>query len=352
MTSVPKTVQWLLLVLASVVIASALEYIQLPAALLIGPMVAAIAFGVAGCVLVLPAWLAPAAFAIFGVMIAASIEPELFGSLMEDWPVLFGASFATLAASALLGWLISRWRIMPGTTAIWGSVPGAASAMVLMADAFGADARLVAFMQYVRVIIVSVAAAFVARLFVDTSGVEHSIDWFPAPDWPAFGLTIAIAAVGSALGVLVRLPSPYFLGPLIIGVALHAGGGVSYQIPPWLLALAYCIIGWSIGLRFSRSVLLHAIRTLPQILVAVVVLMGFCGLIAWWLAYYLEVDALTAYLATSPGGMDTVAIVAAASGTVDISLVMAMQMLRFLIVLISGPPLARWLAGKSPPPTT
>ena len=98
--------------------------------------------------------------------------------------------------------------------------------------------------------------------------------------------------------------------------------------------------------------LLHAIRTLPQILVAVVVLMAFCGLIAWWLAYYLEVDALTAYLATSPGGMDTVAIVAAASGTVDISLVMAMQMLRFLIVLISGPPLARWLAGKSPPPAT
>ena len=41
--------------------------------------------------------------------------------------------------------------MLPGTTAVWGSSPGAATAMVLMAEAFGADARLVAFMQYLRV---------------------------------------------------------------------------------------------------------------------------------------------------------------------------------------------------------
>lgn len=344
-----KASQWLVLTAASVVLAAAFEAIRLPAALLLGPMAAAIAMGASGFILVLPKALPAAAFAILGVMIAGAIEPELFGSLLTDWPILFGATVATLLASAALGWLISRWRIMPGTTAIWGSFPGAASAMVLMAEAFGADARLVAFMQYVRVIIVSVAAALVARLFVDTSAIERTVEWFPVIQWRAFGWALAVAAVGGLLGPLLRLPSPYFLGPFILGVALHAGAGITFQLPEWLLGATYCLIGWYIGLRFSRQVLLHAIRTLPQILVAVAVLMSFCGLIAWWMAHYLGVDALTAYLATSPGGMDTIAIVAAASGTVDMSLVMAMQTLRFLIVLVTGPPLARWLAGKPPP---
>ena len=72
--------------------------------------------------------------------------------------------------------------MLPGTTAVWGSSPGAATAMVLMADAFGADARLVAFMQYLRVIFVSMAAALIARCG-STLGVEPPpIVWFPPID--------------------------------------------------------------------------------------------------------------------------------------------------------------------------
>ena len=59
------------------------------------------------------------------------------------------------------------------------------------------------------------------------------------------------------------------------------------------------------------------------------------------LSHELGIDPLTAYLATSPGGMDSVAIIAAASDSVDISFVMALQSARFLIVLLLGPSLAR-----------
>ena len=54
-------------------------------------------------------------------------------------------------------------------------------------------------------------------------------------------------------------------------------------------------------------------------------------------------DPLTAYLATSPGGADTVAIIAA-STPVDVPFVMAMQTGRFLLVLALGPSLARLVA--------
>ena len=73
------------------------------------------------------------------------------------------------------------------------------------------------------------------------------------------------------------------------------------------------------------------------------------GAIAFVLVHEMGVDPLTAYLATSPGGMDTVAIVAIAAGNVDISFVMTMQALRFLFVLIAGPPIARLVASWARP---
>ncbi len=79
-------------------------------------------------------------------------------------------------------------------------------------------------------------------------------------------------------------------------------------------------------------------------MLSIIALMTFCGGLAWVLAHELGIDPLTAYLATSPGGMDSVAIIAAASDTVDISFVMALQTARFLFVLVLGPPIARLIA--------
>ena len=280
--------------------------------------------------------------AVVGCLIAGSISPAIFATFADDWLLFTSVVLATLAASSFLGWFISRFKGLPGTTAVWGSAPGGATAMVLMAGAFGADARLVAFMQYLRVIMVSIAAAVIARLWVDTSGVEEPQHiWFPAIIWPAFASTIAIAVAGSYLGRLLRLPSPYFLGAVILGSTLHLGFGVPLQLPEWLLAVSYALIGWAIGLNFTSGILRHALRALPQIIGSIVALIGFCGGMAWLISYELGIDPLTAYLATSPGGLDSVAIIAAASDSVDISFVMALQSARLLFVLVFGPPLAR-----------
>jgi membrane AbrB-like protein len=345
MAKLPRWLQWLLLLAVSVLFAGLLEFAALPAALLIGPMLVAIVAGTSGATVRVPRPAFAAAQAVVGCLIAASISPEIFSAFADDWPLFAGAVVATLAASSFLGWFISHFRVLPGTTAVWGSAPGGATAMVLMAGAFGADQRLVAFMQYLRVIMVSVAAALVARLWVDTSGVEAPQQiWFPAIDWPAFAITVGVAAVGGAIGHLLRLPSPYFLGAVILGAGVHLGLDVPMQLPEWLLAVSYALIGWTIGLNFTSAILRHAARALPQIVGSILALMTFCGGLAWLLSHELGIDPLTAYLATSPGGMDSIAVIAAASENVDISFIMALQSARLLMVLIFGPSLARLVA--------
>ena len=94
-----------------------------------------------------------------------------------------------------------------------------------------------------------------------------------------------------------------------------------------------------------------AARALPQSAGAMILLMAFCGLLAWLLVVLLHVDPLTAYLATSPGGVDAATIIAA-STEVDMPFVMAMQTVRMIMLLVVGPPVARWVAGtldRAPP---
>ncbi len=339
--------QWLLLAVLSVVVATVLEWGAVPAALLIGPMMAGIAVGVNGATVRPPAWSFVAAQGIIGAMIVGAIEPALFSTLFAGWPVILAVVLSTLAASSLLGAMVGRWGSLPGTTAVWGSAPGAASAMVVMAEAFGADARLVAFMQYLRVIMVSVSAAVLARIWVDVGDAAAApIIWFPPLVLPDFAVTLFVAFAGAFGGRMSGIPGATLLGPLVLGVGLHLGLGLDLQLPEWLLATSYAIIGWSIGLRFTRPILIHAARSLPQIIGSILVLIGFCAALGAVLSASFGVDPLTAFLATSPGGMDSVAIIAAASGRVDLSFVMTLQMTRFLIVLLVGPPLARVIARR------
>ena len=233
---------------------------------------------------------------------------------------------------------------MPGTTSVWGSSPGAAAAMVIMAAEFGADARLVAFMQYFRVACVAGLASVIAAVWTHTTGTAHpATEWFLAVHWEAFGETLLVAGLCATAGRFLRIPSGPMVLTLLFGFVLHLLGAIEIELPKWLLAGTFALLGWSVGLQFTPAILAHAVRAIPKILPSVTLLIAFCGGLAFVLTRTLGIDALPAYLATSPGGMDSIAIIAA-STHVNVPFVMALQTIRFLIIVMAGPHLARLVA--------
>lgn len=257
----PGFAQWALVLALSVLFFFIIEFVGMPAAGLIGPMIAGVVAGTHGAIIRVPRHVFAIAQGIIGVLIAGTIQPEILATIVADWPLFLAFTLSTLAASSYLGWQISRWRILPGSTAIWGAAPGAASVMVIMADAFGADFRLVAFMQYLRVMMVAAVAAITAAFLVpDAAGHAVEVDFLPVLRPVDFGLTLAVIGVGAGLGALLRLPSPYFMRVLILSLVLHFGAGLSFQLPPWLLLIGYACIGLSIGLNFTRPIVRHAAR--------------------------------------------------------------------------------------------
>ncbi|MFM2058442.1 MAG: hypothetical protein RLY71_2827 [Pseudomonadota bacterium] len=343
--------RWVLLAGLSGLCAFGLEQLHLPAAWLMGPMLAAIALAVAGLPVRLPRPLFFGAQGVVGVMMASHLPVTILPQIAVDWPLFLAGTLSTLLVSSLLGWLMSRTGALPGTTAIWGSSPGAAAAMTLMSEFHGADMRLVAFMQYLRVLCCVLAASLVAHHFhLDATPPALALH----SDIPPLTLaaSLAVALLGMLAGWRLNVPGGPLLVPLALGIVAQLSGLVQLEMPPPLLALGYALIGCGIGLRFTPEVLRHAARVLPMALASVLTLVAVNAGVAVLLVWLADLDPLTAFLATSPGGADSVAIIAASSAasSLDAPFVMAMQILRFLVVVTLGPALARWLSARGQPP--
>lgn len=348
----PRWQQWGILLTLSAAFIGILELVRIPAAWLLGPMFAGIIIGAFQGRIQIPSLAFKGSKAIIGCMIAASLSPQVIAHFMHDWWLFVGIILLTIVASSIMGYIMAKMHVMPGTTAVWGTTPGAAATMVIMAETFGADARLVAFMQYMRVLLVTVAASVIA-LFAVPSAADEAIRttvgfaWFPPIGLVAFGSTLLVAGIGSAVAGRFHMPAGYMLIPLLLGGLLQGMGLIEMQLPRWLLAPSFALLGWRIDLTFDPYSLRHAYKALPAVLTSVVLLMAFCGVLAWVLVQVLGVDPLTAYLATSPGGLDTVAVIAASRPYVDISFVVTLQTARLFLLSVICPSLARYLAKRS-----
>ncbi len=331
-------------------LAALLHALHAPASMLLGSMLVAMGFALRAPGLRVPPPLFGVAQGLLGCLMARSLQPAVLQRVAHDWPLFLGFTLLVLGASAALGYTLARRHVLPGTTAVWGLAPGAASAMVVMADAYGADARLVALMQYLRVVMVTLLASLVSALWAGhAAAVAAPADWLAWSSPGHIAATLLLALGGMAVARALRISAGAMLVPLVTGIALQGLGWLTIELPAPLLGLAYAVLGWSVGLRFTRPILNHAWNALPHVLSAILSLIALGLLLACALVVLGGFDPLTAYLATSPGGADSVAVIAA-SAAVDAGFVMAMQLARFIMVFLFGPRLFQWIAQRTIPP--
>ena len=337
----PAPARWLALAVLSAGITAMWSYGELPAALLIGPMIGGIVLGVNGARMEIPRWSYLGAQGVIAAMIAGSMTPAIAQTLSHGAALFVAAAATTLIGATLLGWLMSRTGLLPGATAVYGMSPGAASAMVMLSEAHGADKSLVAFMQYTRVLCVAFATTLVAHFWAGGTSHPPGPAWLAAVDWGNLALVLALTFASQQVARLSRLQGYGLIGPMILVGAAHAMGWIDIDLPRWLLAISYALLGWHIGLGFRRQELIHAGRALPLVLGGALALVAFCALVSWVVAWFAHVDGLTAYLAMSPGGADVAAIIAASTPGVDLPFVLALQTIRLFATIALAPSIIR-----------
>jgi len=284
--------------------------------------------------------------ATLGVMLGTFLESSSLTSLADDWLPVAVVSVGTLVLSVAAGLVLTRTTEVDAPTGTLGMVAGGASGIVAMADELGADARLVAFMQYLRVLVVVLSIPVVVALGFPAAGGGPGPDDGPllagVSDWL---LTAGVAVAGAWAGRLTRLPAATLLGPLLLAGTITLISSDALEVPPLAREVAFGLIGLEVGLRFTAETLRAMGRLLGPVVIAILGLMAGSFLFALGLSATTSASLLESYLATTPGGLYAVLAVAFGAGA-DTTFVVAVQTLRLLSLVILAPFVVRWVVRR------
>ncbi|ABS05332.1 AbrB family transcriptional regulator [Kineococcus radiotolerans] len=297
----------------------------------------------------LPARLGTAGQAAVGVTIGTLVQLSTLAALGEHWLPVLLVTLATLLLSLGTGWVLGRHRDLDAVTGAFALVAGGASGLVVIARQLGADERVVAVVQYVRVLLVVLSLPVVLNVVFGVRATGGAAA--PAGDpWAGVLLVVVCGLAGPWLGRRAHLPAHTLLGPLLLAaVASLTGLSGAAVVPDPVQQVAYALIGLQIGLRFTPASLLTVARVLPAAVALVVVgVLGSAGL-GVLLSRATGLPELDTYLATTPGGLYAVLAAAVGSGA-DATFVLSVQVLRLLVMLLAAPALAGLLARARPGP--
>lgn len=287
--------------------------------------------------------------ALTGVSLGVYVESSSLSAVADAWLPVALVSGATLGLSLLCGWALVRAVHLDPPTAALGMVAGGASGIVGMAGELGANDRLVAVMQYLRVlVVVLLTPILVAVAFGGPQGADAGGSPTTAPllgNLGDFALLAAALALGAVAAVLTRVPAGSLLGPMIAAAVLTLAVG-DFEVPAIIREPAFAAIGLQVGLRFTPGLVRQAGRLLVPTLLCVAALLVACFGLALFLRGTADVPLLDAYLATTPGGL--YAVLAAAFGTgADTTFVIAVQTLRLFVMILLAPVVVRALVTRA-----
>ncbi|MDR2301842.1 MAG: AbrB family transcriptional regulator [Deltaproteobacteria bacterium] len=336
-----KILNWLFLAGLSLAWVFVLGSIDCPAYHFLGPMISGVIVSLAGRAPDVPKWSFPLAQSFIGALVARGFSHGFWAILAGSWPYLVIGTIWAILLGSLMSLILLKLRLIHENTAFWSLSPGGAAIMVIMASEHGGNMAVVAFGQYFRVLLISVAAVLVSSFFMEAQITRAPIVLFPPVPWLDLGLTL----VAVALGLFIAHLFPFIPGGQLLIPMVLAGFSKNYLdhsifLPPWLLYPCYALMGWRIGLSFTRESLKIVLRLIPGLFLGIMGMFAGCAFFGWVMALGTGLDPLTAYLASCPGGLDAVTIIAASSGA-DLPFITAMQAMRLIMVISLGP----WFYG-------
>lgn len=322
--------------------------LQLPLPWLLGSMLATTVASVAGAPMSIPKLARTSMLLVLGVMLGSRFDPTLVDHLQQwAWTLGILPLYVVVIALSMM-WYMHRVAGLDPKTAYFASSPGGLGEMVLLADAYGADARRVSLVHAQRVLLVVTSVPFVARemeLLLPQGAVlvnnQVSLEG-------AFGL-LASGVLGYWLARLIRMPSAALLGPMIASAVVHVTGHVSSQPPDVVVAVAQLVIGASVGSRFSGLGARMVLTTLGHGVVLTVLMLIMSAGFAFVAHLLSGLPLLTILIAYVPGGVAEMALVALALG-IDPALVTTHHLVRIFLVVALAPFALRFLFPSEPKP--
>jgi uncharacterized protein len=292
-----------------------------------------------------PIWLRTLARVVLGLTIGAAVTTDtlraIAGALL---PVTINI-VALVVLGIVLAMTISRFTHMDLASALCAATPGALGAMVSLADDLGGDSRVVASMHLVRLVSILLCIPTIAHAFFPRVGAATvAATAGAAPTWALLALLV-LGLVTAVVAVRLKLPAGEILATMAVAAVANQAWLHLEQMPTAWPVFAQWIIGAGVGVGVTRAVL-RDFRpfALAGALMTVTMILAGLGL-GWLLLQTTPLDAVTAFVGSTPGGADQMVLLAGELGA-NAQLVAAMHVARQVMLMLLLPFVIRVTARR------
>jgi membrane AbrB-like protein len=322
----------------------AFTYLQLPAGLVSGSVLAVAIAALFGRPMRLPLPLARICYVVVGILLGAVVTPETLRGV-TTWPIsilcLMLCSIALMLATSSYLRIVHRWDPL---SALMGASPGAMAQVIALSSELGADLRAVAIVQTVRVLLIVIGLPNGLALFgfaVPAVAVARG-----EADMAVLGQMILLAAVSVSFAVAflyLRFPGGLMFGALTGSALLHGTGFIQAVLPWWIGSAAVIALGGLVGSRFANTSARMLVGYLGAAFGSFAVSMAVSAVFIAIVVHFYPFVVANVVIAFAPGAQDTMMVLALALH-LDPVYVGAHHLARFLVVTFAVAVGARWVA--------
>ncbi|MGA7269066.1 MAG: AbrB family transcriptional regulator, partial [Aestuariivirga sp.] len=275
----------------------------------------------------MPDWLRAMAFILLGIQTGTSVTWDTVDRAAQ-WPLSIAFLGLTVVAVtwASTAYFIRRCK-WDAATALFASLPGALSLVLLLASGTRADMRRVTIAQCIRLFFLVAALPAVINLI--SPGEGFHLQQPVAGDLAGIATLVAIATVAGLALEKLRFPAGLILGPTLVAAGFELSGIVDGALPAGLLIPANVILGVMIAARFTAFSFGEFLAALREGFSGFLIALGIAAVGAAITAWVADLPLALTLLAFSPGGLDAMTIMAFALN-LDPAYVGAHQVARYL----------------------
>lgn len=153
----------------------------------------------------------------------------------------------------------------------------------------------------------------------------------------SFFVTFITALAGGLLFSFLQIPVPWLLGSMSAVLIGSKISKIPFTWPSKIRDTGLMILGYSIGLAFTKEALLQIIAKLPIMLILTVILMIFCAGIAFIVSKLSGINYPTILTGSIPGGLSQIITFAEEVKGIDITTVTFLQVTRVLMIIFFVP---------------
>ena len=304
------TIKFISVLIISFPSAIVAEYLNIPLAWFLGPMLATSIGALMGLKIIIPRIVLSSILILLGLYIGNYIDKDLF-SQIHQWAFTSLIMFAYIILSIfIVSIYLQKFSKYEKKTSIFSAAPGALGPLMILAEDAKTDLSQVATSHLIRLIIIITVFPFIVNSFYDVDSVNISEEIIT--DQNLYHLMILIAS--SVILILffekIKVPAALLTGTLVASGLLQITEVASYQISPDIIDYCLLILGSSVGCRFADKTFGEIGRNALHSFVAtfLLVILGVAAAVIAGLI--IDKNFFTLLLSYCPGGIYEVAVIA------------------------------------------